>query len=159
MILISFLSLPPSTARPYIGYKTYWNCNSGNSFVRGGMSFNQDDQSLYFPTCGYYYISSQVLFQYSTTDNRPNQNFSARHGIEIRPNCGRHDPLHYLYSYSSLAQKEHVRTSTFIGDIVKICEGGSIRIVIPDRSNLCCAQGESMMTHFSTYLMEETDCS
>lgn len=159
---LSYTSLPPSLPpidRPYIGYKTYWNCNSMNSYVKGGMSFRQEDQSLYFPTCGYYYISSQVLFQYSLTDNQPNQNFSARHGVEIQPNCGPYDHTRYLYSYSSLEQKEHVRASTFIGDIAKICEGGSIRIVVPERGNLCCAQGESMMTHFSTYLVEKTDCS
>lgn len=157
------LSYSPSslslTVRPFMGFKTYWNCNSGNSFVKGGMSFNQDDGSLYFPTCGYYHISSQVLFQYSINDNRPNQNYSARHGIEIKPNCGQYDHPHYLYAYSSLEQKEHVRTSTYIGDFAKICEGGSIRVVIPSTENVCCGQGDSMMTHFSTFLIEETDCS
>lgn len=123
------------------------------------MRFDQDDRSLYFPTCGHYYISSQILFQYSLNNNQPNQNYSAQHGIEIKPNCGRYDYPRYLYSYSSLEQKEHVRTSTYIGDIAKICEGGSIKIVIPTQDNVCCAQGESMMTHFSTFLIEETDCS
>lgn len=70
------------------------------------------------------------------------------------------DHPRYLYAYSSLEPKQYVRTSTYIGEFVKICAGGSIKVVIPVRDNICCAQGgEGMMTHFSAYLIEETDCS
>ena len=121
------------------------------------MSFNQDDQRLYFPTCGIYSISSQVLFQYSSRHNQPNQNTSAFHGIEIKPNCGTNF-AHYLYSHSSLVQREFVQTSTYIGDVAKICAGGSIRVIIPTRGNLCCANGDGMKTHFSAFLVQETEC-
>ena len=39
--------------------------------VEGGMNFTQDDQHLVVPKCGYYSISSQVLFQYTASKNDP----------------------------------------------------------------------------------------
>ncbi len=125
------------------------------------MNFSQDDEQLYFPTCGFYYVSSQVLFQYSLIDNEPNQNLSVFHSIHIKPNCDsdNRNIQHYLHSHSSLVQKEYYKVSTYIGDVVKICTGGWIKIIIPKKRNLCCAQGDSMRTHFSAFLVQETECS
>lgn len=138
---------------------TKWNCNN-LAFTKGGFNFSQEDQRLYFPTCGYYYISSQIFFQYSQSDNNnPDPSLSFSHGLVIRSNCDRYNFPRYLYSHSSAAQRQYMKTSTYVSDVAKMCEGGSIEVIIPTRDNLCCAYGDSAKTHFSAFLVQDEDCS
>ncbi len=124
------------------------------------MNFTIEDQRLHMPTCGYYYISSKILFIYSRNDEQPEEIESASHGIEVIPNCGPGSYPYHIYTYSTLDRsREYSRTSTTIGEVAKICEGGSIRVVIPTDSTLCCAYGDSIYTHFSAHLINETPCS
>lgn len=142
---------------PLQGYQSTWKCNHQEDLVAGGMNFSQDTQELTFPLCGFYYFSSQVLFQFSSRVEG-NAGQSARHGIEVTPNCDSYRRSFYLYSYSNLAEIQYRKTSTYLGDIIKMCAGGTIRLIIPTSQNLCCAHGGSMNTHFSAFLVHETIC-
>ena len=145
---------------PIPGFETSWTCNS-EAFVEGGMNFIQEDDSLYFPKCGYYHISSQVLFQYRPTStdsfNVKNKKLTVHHGVKVDSNCEDSIP-EYRYGYSSLVRVTNMETSTYVSDIVKMCEGGSMRVFIPTFENLCCGQGDGMKTFFSAFLVQETDC-
>ena len=130
------------------------------AFLDGGMTFSHENQTLKFPKCGYYYISSQVLFLYSAIDNQNNNNKNnSHHVMEITPNC----PPYKMekisrFSFSSLIGRQNVKTSTYISDVVKICEGGSVRVIVPTYRNLCCASGDSHSTHISAFLISEFNC-
>ena len=145
------------TGLPLQVYQSSWKCQHRQDLVSGGMNFSQDTQQLIFPICGFYYFSSQVLFQYSSNmDN--NVNKPVRHGIEVTPNCGSIPTTFYRYSYSSQTERQYRKTSTYLGDMLKICSGGSIRLIIPTSQNLCCAHGGSMNTYFSAFLVHKTSC-
>ena len=142
------------------GYQGKWSCNvnQGGSFIQGGMNFSEQEQRLFFPTCGYYYFSSQISFLYSSDDSpQNNPKPSVQHGIEVHPNCAPLD-TYYRYSHSSLPLNKSIGTSTYIGDVVRVCEGGSVKILLPT-SGLCCARGDGSGTYISAFLIQESDCS
>ena len=143
------------------GYQTSWVCaNKSDAYVDGGMFFSQKDKKLYVPTCGYYYVSSHVFFQSDSSVSDSGSNY-VRHQISIERNCSYSDDWLLLRSYSSLsATPEKVgRTTTYIGDVVKMCAGGTISVIIPnDRYNPCCAYGRSQTTYLSAFMVAETTC-
>jgi len=121
------------------------------------MEFSEEEQRLYLPKCGYYQISSQVLFQYHPDNNDDKeQTHSSYHGVEIVSNCGSHGSQ-YLYSHANLEKKRFAKASTYISKIAKICEDGSMSIFIPTAKNRCCVDGSE--SHFSAVLIQETPCS
>ena len=143
-------------------YQTAWECDHRYDMVAGGMNFSKDTQELIVPTCGFYYFSSQVMFQYPGRDQRNNNiqnnaDKSAQHRVEITPNCA-FSGTYIRSSYSNLAEKLYHRTSTYLSDIFKMCEGGTIKILIPIDHNLCCAHGDFMDTFFSSFLIQKTSC-
>lgn len=124
------------------------------------MYFNQKDQKLYVPTCGYYYVTSQVFFQsnYGTPVND-----DIRHQLNIQRNCSAtgstiNDRV-TLRSYSAFsATSDNVARSTnHIGDVVKLCEGGTITVYIPN-DQPCCPIGRYQTTYLSAFLISETSC-
>ncbi len=133
-------------------------CTEGRgAFVDGGMYFNQTDKKLYVPKCGYYYVSSQMFFDYIQTA----QHQFVLHQLTVERNCGEEEDTLQLESISSLGETNKMsKTSTFLGDIVQICAGGKISMNVPvkeDRSP-CCPGGMDTITYFSAYLMKEMKC-
>jgi hypothetical protein len=147
------------------GYQSFWVCaNRSGAFVDGGMFFSHKTRKLTVPTCGYYQVSSHVLFQSErTTTATVNAPKYVRHELIIKKNCNyaHESDTVILRSYSSLVSTSasYGRTSTHIGDVVKMCEGGTILVNIPsDSSNPCCPYGRSQSTYLSTYMVTNTSC-
>ena len=126
--------------------------NDGASFVDGHMFFNETEQKLYIPICGYYFISSQVYFQ----ANSHNESlYYARHEIEIESKCNKDSQT--MRSYSPFPGPDSVRrTTTHVGGVVKMCGYGSISLVIP--SQPCCPIGVKQSTHLSVFMIANTSC-
>ena len=145
------------------GYQSSWVCaNQSGAFVDGGMFFSHKTRKLTVPTCGYYQVSSHVFFQSERTDS-PTESKYVRHEVIINKNCkyAHESDTVILRSYSSLVSTctRYGRTSTHIGDAVKMCEGGTIMVMIPsDSSNPCCPYGRSQSTYLSAYMVTETSC-
>ena len=131
------------------------------AFVSGGMWFQQKEKSLYVPKCGWYYVSSQIVFQ-----SKSPQSVSYHHTLKVDRNCDSAENLNmYLSGYTSAGPAttsdgymSHQRTSTFVGDIVKICRGGRIYVDIPVEGNACCPRGYESMTSLTAHLVRESDC-
>lgn len=124
------------------------------------MFFNQKDQKLYVPTCGYYYVSSNIFFQSDSSVSTSDVKY-VRHQLYIDRNCSYADDIHIIRSYSSFTASPQLvgRTSTYTGDVVKMCAGGSIFVYIPeDQYNPCCPYGRSQTTYMSAFLVSETGC-
>lgn len=140
------------------GYQSHWMCTERRgAFVDGGMYFNQTDKKLYVPKCGYYYISSQMYFDYIPEE----QHQFVLHQLIVERNCGGEEDTLQLESISSLGATNKIsKTSTFLGDIVKICEGGKISMNVPVKEDTspCCPGGVETITYFSAYLMKEMGC-
>ena len=135
--------------------------NQSGAFVDGGMFFVHRTRKLTVPTCGYYQVSSHVYFQSERTTT--NALKYVRHELIIKKNCSyaHESDTVILRSYSSLvsATGSYGRTSTHIGDVVKMCEGGTIMVNIPsDPSNPCCPYGRSQSTYLSAYMVTNTSC-
>ena len=122
------------------------------------MYFNQTDKKLYVPSCGYYYLSSQMSFTFTT---KRNETFVA-HRLNIDRNCPGERNLMTLESRSSLgAPNVTGSTSTYVADIVKMCAGGKISVTIPaDNTNVspCCPYGLQTITFLSAHLVSQSDC-
>ena len=136
--------------------------NKSGAFVDGGMYFNHGEKKLHVPICGYYSISSHVYFQSDNTASTRGTKY-VRHEVIIEKNCNysQESDTVILRSYSSLVASptSYGRTSTHIGDVVKMCEKGSIQVIIPDDySNGCCPYGRSQSTYLSAYMVSETSC-
>ncbi len=146
------------------GYQTSWVCaNSSGAFVDGGMDFSFSDKALNVRTCGYYQVSSHVYFQSDRTTSTSTSKY-VRHELIINRNCkyAHESDIVILRSYSSLVSTptSYGRTSTHIGDVVKMCKDGTIRVIIPnDSSNPCCPYGRSQSTYLSAFLVSETSCN
>ena len=120
----------------------------------GGMIFNHTDKRLYVPKCGYYYISSQVYFQVSQTERK-----YVEHQMRVERNCPKADFNDFHIDGLSSISESSRATSTYTGQIVKLCAGGRIYIQIPD-SIPCCADGRlEHLTFFGAFLVAETSCS
>lgn len=144
------------------GYQTVWVCaNQSGAFVDGGMHFSLKEKRLTVPTCGYYQISSQVYFQSDGTESS-NAPRHVRHEVIINKNCdyAHESDIVVLRSYSSLVSTStgYGRTSTHIGDVVKMCKYGTIMVNIPKESNPCCPYGRSQSTYLSAYMVTNTSC-
>lgn len=140
------------------GYENNWFCDYNENhyaYVDGGMNFTQSDKKLHVPVCGYYYISSQIYFQIN--NNTRNNTQYAFHEIKVNRNCPQNRPdMVTLKSYSSLgALSEEARFSTYIGDIVKMCTGGTIEVAI-SKINPCCPYGTN--SYVAAHLVAETSC-
>ena len=139
--------------------------NKSDAFVDGGMYFNQKQKRLYVPTCGYYYVTSQVFFQSDVYPSKGASNSKyVRHQLRIERNCSSLTELQnrvILRSYSSFPRDSGsvTRTTTNIGDVVKLCAGGYVYVEIPeDRYNPCCPYGRSQSTYLSAFMVSETSC-
>ena len=145
------------------GYQSSWVCaNQSGAFVDGGMFFSIKARELSVPTCGYYQVSSHVYFQSERTASTSASKY-VRHELIIKKKCNyAHEAdTVILRSYSSLVSSptSYGRTSTHIGDVVKMCKGGTIMVNIPsDSSNPCCPYGRSQSTYLSVYMVTETSC-
>ena len=148
-----------SIAETYDGYVNNWLCDyqeNHNAYVDGGMNFTQTDRKLHVPLCGYYYVSSQIYFQ--VMNNSKNNSQYAYHQVVINRNCPQigMDNTFSLKSYSTLGPLyEDARFSTYIGDVVKMCEGGTIEIAISN-NNPCCPYGSN--SYIAAHLVAETSC-
>ena len=144
------------------GYQTAWMCDEGGAFVDGGMHFSLKDKKLTIPICGYYQVSSHVYFQ-SDRSASTSASKHVRHEVIIKKNCNyAHEAdTVILRSYSSLVSTptSYGRTSTHIGDVVKMCEYGTITVNIPKESNPCCPYGRSQSTYLTAYMVTETSCN
>lgn len=139
-------------------YEPRWECNTSLAFVAGGMWFKQDSKSLYVPKCGWYSVSSEIAFQ----NNGPNTS-SHSYVLRIDRNCGssysrdRYSRQGYTVNGPIQGKLESI-TSIHINDIVKICQGGSISVIIPVAKNDCCPRGYSETTSLTAHLVSESDC-
>lgn len=124
------------------------------------MVFNHANRKLYVPKCGYYYVSSQVFYRVTQSQTR-----SVQHNIKVDRNCledghsrvmnQREFSLHTVTSVGAGNGKDRQDSSTYIGEIVKICIGGKIWVEIP-QDTPCCPYGYN--TYLGAYFVAETNC-
>ena len=140
-------------------YVPLWDCRSSTlsmAYVSGGMWFQHEDNSLYVPKCGWYYVSSQIAHQSISVHAK---NYS--HSLKIDRNCNDSDNIYTHTTFSMIGQLEngsHAKTTTFVGDIVKICTGGRIYVHLPTFYNSCCPRGDSELTSITAHLVREASC-
>ena len=138
-----------------------------HAFVDGGMCFNQTDKTLRVPVCGYYMVTSQVLFNIQT--HTLPESKTAYHFMRFRRNC----PGSYGSDFQSImvtgkstvgpysADNFHAGlVTTFTSDVIKLCTGGSIWVEIPDGPNgaPCCPTGDPHGTFITAVLVSESSC-
>ena len=137
-------------------YKQLWDCNTSLAYVSGGMWFKQEDKSLYVPKCGWYSVSSNIAFQ-----NNGRNNTSYSYGLKIDRNCNSDRNNYHRAGHTVNAPIRGMLesiTSIQINDIVKICQGGRIYVIIPTEMNACCPRGYSETTSLTAHLVREDDC-
>ena len=139
------------------------NDSDSDAFVDGGMIYNQTDNKLYVPFCGYYHISSMMFFFVQGEDAMPEiRKPYVQHEVLVDRNCNFGDGRVLLRAYASMLVNETTyvgKASTYIGDTVKICSGGSIYVHIPEENlNPCCPNGQSQTTYLSSFLISRTNC-
>ena len=155
-------------------YNTQWQCSEYedinnnprhhpkvHAYVDGGMWFEQSDKSLYIPTCGYYYIYSQILFKVSKA-----YPVSVYHQLIINRNCSLQQPDDHVYTVTGRASipaspRNHTLATTYTGDIVKLCGGGRVWVKIPAGADRvpCCPHGDlAGGSFFGAVLISETNC-
>lgn len=138
-------------------YVPQWDCKGSLAFVSGGMWFYQKNNSLHVPKCGWYYVTSEIAHQ---SDGRHSQIYS--HTLKIDRNCNstKDSYSHAAFTITGHLDKgSHGKTSTFVGDIVKICTGGHIYVEIPMAYNSCCPRGDESVTSLTAHLVAESDCT
>ena len=159
---------------PYLppGYQQRWQCSEYqnnnmrqkrvHAYVDGGMWFNQTDKSLYVPTCGYYYVYSQITFKC-----RPlSASKTVYHSFKFNRNCPDWlDPLPLaIQGMSTIGPftdgTQAGSTTTYTGDIVKMCQGGRMWVEIPDGPNgvPCPPHGDEQSTFMGAILIANTTC-
>ena len=131
--------------------------NKSDAYVDGGMYFNQNDKKLYVPTCGYYYISSHIFWLTESSVSIDSDN--VHHQLRIERNCSYSDDTVLLRGFSYLAAtvENFGRTSTHVGDVVKMCAGGAVSIYIPNNQP-CCPYGRGFSTYISAFMVAKTTC-
>ena len=150
------------------GYQQNWQCSEyvskhTHAFVDGGMWFNQTDKSLYVPTCGYYYVYSQITFKClpSLTASK-----SVYHNFKFERNCSDWpDVINPVVQGTSTIgpfrdSTQAGRATTHTGDIVKLCQGGRMWVEIPDGNNgvPCPPYGDDESTFIGAVLIAKTTC-
>lgn len=169
----AFTEASPESSEILVGYQQKWLCSeyenqnlrsrSAHAFVDGGMWFNQTDKSLYVPECGYYYISSQILFSVPPPLTKSKTVF---HLLKFERNCSSWQPSTAIsvIGHSSLGPYDDIFqsgvTTTFTSDVVKLCRGGRVWVEIPDGPNgaPCCPRGDEHGTFISAVLIRHTTC-
>ena len=136
-------------------YSSNWICKDTDAFVDCGMHFIYSDQKLYVPVCGVYEIYSQVLFQ-PKSDDLPSTAANVHHRVAINRSCdSSSDNTADFKSYAGMASKV---TTTNLAT-VKMCEGGSVSVIIPaEDDSTCCPYGGKSSTYFSVQLVSEVSC-
>lgn len=162
-------------ALPYLpaGYQQRWQCSEyvdmnmrrkhAHAFVDGGMWFNQTDKSLYVPSCGYYYVYSQITFKCSSPLTASKSVF---HNLKFERNCRDWvDAIPPVVQGTSTIgpftdSTQAGRTTTHTGDIVKLCQGGRMWVEIPDGENgvPCPPWGDDESTFIGAVLIANTTC-
>lgn len=174
--MISVMMIHSSTdALPYLpaGYQQRWQCSEyvdmnmrrkhAHAFVDGGMWFNQTDKSLYVPSCGYYYVYSQITFKCSSPLTASKSVF---HNLKFERNCRDWvDAIPPVVQGTSTIgpftdSTQAGRTTTHTGDIVKLCQGGRMWVEIPDGENgvPCPPWGDDESTFIGAVLIANTTC-
>ena len=156
-----------------MGYQQMWKCTeiqtqshrpTVHAFVDGGMCFNQTDKTLGVPKCGYYMVTSQILF--SMDDQSLSESKSVYHLMKFRRNCGSNsiDPTITVTGKSTVGpytENSHAGVvTTFTSDVIKLCAGGKIWIEIPQWENgiPCCPTGDAQGTFITAILVRESTC-
>ena len=154
------------------GYQQRWQCSEYqnnniqqkrvHAYVDGGMWFNQTDKSLYVPSCGYYYVYSQITFKC-----RPlTASKTVYHSFKFNRNCPHWaDPIPLAIQGMSTVGPftdgtQAGSTTTYTGDIIKMCQGGRMWIEIPDGPNgvPCPPYGDEESTFMGAVLIANTTC-
>lgn len=162
----TFLAVAATVQEP-IGYLQRWRCSefeedrhsNVHAFVDGGMIYNQTDKSLYVQTCGYYSVTSQIMFH--LTDKSRGNITTVSHFLKFQRNCQKGEISDYTaIARSSIHYNGEAITRT--GDVIKLCAGGRIWVEIlqgPDTFDVpCCPVGEYSGTFLSAVLVAETSC-
>lgn len=123
------------------------------------MIFNQTDKSLHVPTCGYYHVFSQVLFELE----RPSavDHTTVFHMLKYKRNCNRQERQpNLVLGKSSLHVGEFQSATTYTGDVIKLCAGGRVWVEIPNDPNgvPCCPKGDEQATFLGAVLVAKTTC-
>ncbi len=147
------------------GYQQQWICSDMDpmhphhpihAFVDGGMSFLHENNKLHVPTCGYYHISSQILFEFDPKSR--NGHTSVSHLLKFMRNCHwREDNAQLVKGVSSIHPGNV--TTTFASDVVKLCEGGTVWVEIPETvDDDLYPRGDDHATFITAVLIAETSC-
>ena len=140
-------------------YPTDFDCSGSPAFVAGGMTYQPLTKSLYVPVCGYYHITSQVLFQTNSTSYQQNYLYT----LNMDRNCENSiDNMVSLKGYVSIGptstkHTKYLRSTTSVGDTIFLCQHGRVWIKIPS-GNPCCPIGDEASTFFAVHLVSEADC-
>lgn len=156
------------------GYQQRWECTElqregihkppVHAFVDGGMCFNQTDNTLGVPKCGYYMVTSQVMFSIHSSLQ---QSRTVYHLMNFNRNCpGSYSTQSVMVTGKSTvgpftSDNHHAGVvTTFTSDIIKLCTGGKIWLHIPDGPNgvPCCPSGYSQGTFITAVLVRESTC-
>ena len=134
-----------------------------HAFVDGGMCFNQTDKTLGVPVCGYYMVTSQILFRMD--QHALQESKTVFHLMKFKRNCGSHGTEVVVTGKSTVgpfsAENFHAGVvTTFTSDVVKLCAGGKIWVEIPDGGNgvPCCPTGDQHGTFITAVLVRESTC-
>ncbi len=124
------------------------------------MVFNQMDKSLQVPVCGYYHITSQVLFKIDSKESgrMPTEIY---HSLKFHNNCGANQPEELAVLGSNMVTTTGAKATTHTSDVVHLCEGAKIWVEIPDgpHRNPCCPMADEEQTFIAAYLISKTSCS
>ena len=150
------------------GYQQKWKCSEfgggrqAHAFVDGGMIFNQTDKSLRVPTCGYYHIFSQVLFELTERPSDEIDHTTVFHMLKFERNCKSWPEMqpNLVLGKSSLHFGEFQSATTYTGDVIKLCAGGRVWVEIPNDPNgiPCCPKGDEHATFLGAALVAKTTC-
>ena len=148
------------------GYKQKWTCSDidprkpnhlVHAFVDGGMSFDHLEKKLHVPKCGYYHISSQILFEYVSSSDNGYAN--VKHLLKFMRNCEDWAEDNALLVMGLAAVHSGNATTTFASDIVKLCRGGTVWVEIPEtHNNNLYPRGDDHATFLTAVLVAETSC-
>ncbi len=120
------------------------------------MSFRHKRNRIYVPTCGYYHISSQILFEFNAPSKKSHAQVS--HLLKFMRNCHwTEDNAQLVMGVSSIHPGN--TTTTFASDVVKLCEGGSVWVEIHETHDVdLYPLGDNHATFITAVLVAETSC-
>lgn len=139
-----------------LGYRQHWKCgpalhsSSENTFIDGGVYFNQTDKSIYVPRCANYYIYSQILFRVEDSTATGQLHYTLR----FERNCGG-DSSGAVEAVGTVASG--LSTTVFTGSVVTLCRGGRVYVEVPNGS-LCCPYGDPVDTFLGITYVAAAEC-